>query len=140
MSTAIDSNVLAALWDAEDALNTLARAALDAAQRRGNLVISGPVFAELLASRGRDEAFIDSFCMRTGIQIEWELSESVWRLAGRSFQAYAGRRRTQSPAGPRWILADFLIGAHAMQGGYHLLTLDEGLYRAAFPRLTILTA
>ena|SRR5208282_2684397 len=33
--------------------------------------------------------------------------------------------------------ADFVIGAHALVQGYTLLTLDEGMYRAAYPRLGI---
>jgi hypothetical protein len=39
--------------------------------------------------------------------------------------------------GARGILANFLIGAHALQGGVRLLTLHEGLYHGAFPRLTM---
>jgi len=140
MSTAIDSNVVAALWDPDDTLNTQARAALDAAQSRGTLVISAPVFAELLASRERDEAFVDSFCEGTGIRLEWDLEETIWRIAGRAFRAYAARRKTQSANVPRRILADFLIGAHALHRGYHLLTLDDRLYRAAFPNLHIIPA
>ena len=58
MSTAIDSNVLIALWNEDDMLNTQARSALDAALERGTLVISGPVFAELLAAPGRTENFL----------------------------------------------------------------------------------
>lgn len=37
MSTAIDSNVLLALWNEDDTLNTQARSALDAALARGSL-------------------------------------------------------------------------------------------------------
>ena len=40
--------------------------------------------------------------------------------------------------GARRILADFLIGAHALHNGFSLLTLDDRLYRAAFRRLAIL--
>lgn len=40
---------------------------------------------------------------------------------------------------PRRILADFLIGAHALHSGYRLLTLDDRFYRTAFPRLSLLT-
>ncbi len=139
MTTAVDTNVLVGLWNEDDALNTLARSALDAALSRGRLVIAAPVFAELLASPSRNEAFLDSFCTQTGISVDWDLNESIWRTAGRAFQSYAVRRRKSADSGPRRILADFLIGAHALQRGYRLLTLDDRLYRAAFPRLRIVT-
>jgi predicted nucleic acid-binding protein len=139
MTTAIDTNVLVALWNEDDTLNTAARSALDAALSHGKLVISAPVFAELLAAPSRNEALLDSFCKDTSILVDWELSEAIWRAAGRAFQAYASRRRKGAYSGPRRILADFLIGAHAMQRGYQLLTLDDGLYRTAFPRLSVVT-
>jgi predicted nucleic acid-binding protein len=137
MTTAIDSNVLIALWNEDDSLNTQARTALDAALVRGSLVIAAPVFAELLAAPGRSEEFLNAFCRATGITIEWELPEAVWRAAGRAFQQYVSRRKKQRDVGPRRILADFLIGAHAAQNGYRLLTLDDRLYKAAFPQLAI---
>jgi predicted nucleic acid-binding protein len=136
MTTAIDTNVLVALWNRDDALNTMARSALDGALGRGSLVIAGPVYSELLAFPSRDESFLDAFCRETGIFVDWQLGEAVWRAAGRAFQGYVRRRRPRN-SGPRRILADFLIGAHALQNGFRLLTLDDGLYRAAFPRLAI---
>ena len=139
MTTAIDTNILVALWNEDDSLNTLARSALDAALGRGSLVIAAPVFAELLAAPSRDEAFLDSFCRETGISVDWNLDEVVWRTAGRAFQLYVARRRKQRGSGQRRILADFLIGAHAVQNGFRLLTMDHRLYRAAFPRLVIST-
>jgi predicted nucleic acid-binding protein len=39
----------------------------------------------------------------------------------------------------RRILADFLIGAHALHHGYGLLTFDDRRYPAAFPRPRIMT-
>jgi predicted nucleic acid-binding protein len=54
-----------------------------------------------------------------------------------AFQAYAARRRRHGEAGPRRTLADFVIGAHALQNGFRLLTLDDRIYRAAFPTLKI---
>jgi predicted nucleic acid-binding protein len=139
MTTAIDTNILVALWNEDDSLNTLARSALDAALGRGSLVIAAPVFAELLAAPSRDEAFLDSFCRETGISVDWNLDEVIWRTAGRAFQLYVARRRKQRGSGQRRILADFLIGAHAIQNGFRLLTMDHRLYRAAFPRLVIST-
>jgi predicted nucleic acid-binding protein len=139
MSTAIDSNVLIAFWDANDTLNSVARSALNAAWSRGILVVAAPVYAELLAFPGRSEAFLDSFFSETHISVDWEIDETIWRTAARVFQNYAARRRKQRDSGPRRILADFLIGAHALRKGHRLLTLDNGLYKAAFPRLAVIT-
>jgi predicted nucleic acid-binding protein len=139
MTTAIDTNVLIALWNQDDTLNTLACSALDASLARGSLVIAAPVFAELLAAPSRNETFLDSFCRETGIAVDWDLGEPVWRAAGLAFQRHVARRRRQRDSGPRRILADFLIGAHAVQNGFRLLTLDDRLYRAAFPRLPLVT-
>lgn len=137
MTTAIDTNVLVALWNPDDTLNRLAQSALDAALARGALVISAPVFAELLASPKRDEAFINYFLEESGIAVDWYIDEPIWRLAGRAFQAYARRHPRHSQQGPRRILADFVIGAHAFHRGCRLLTLDDRLYRSAFPRLDV---
>ncbi len=139
MTTSIDTNVIVALWDKDPDVSTPAQQALDAALGRGSLVLSGPVFAELMAAPGRTEAFLNRFCSETGLVVEFDLDEDIWRLAGRAFQAYASRRRKQRDPGPRRILADFLIGAHADQRGYRLLTLDDHLYQAAFSNLTVIT-
>jgi len=140
MTAAIDTNIISALWDLDPTISGAAQTALDTALRRGRLVISAPVFGELMAAPGRDEAFLNKFLQNTGIAVEWNLEEAIWRSAGRAFQAYAARRRKQRSSGsPRRILADFVIGAHAFQRGYHLLTLDDRHYSAAFPGLAILT-
>jgi predicted nucleic acid-binding protein len=139
MTTAIDSNIFVAFWDANDALNSLAQSALNAAWNRGSLVVAAPVYAELLAFPGRTEAFLDAFLRETGIAVDWEIDEAIWRTAGRAFQSHAARRRRHRGSSPRRILADFLIGAHALRRDHRLLTLDSGLYKAAFPRLTVIT-
>ena len=135
MTTAIDTNVIVALWDRDATLNSAAQSALDAALGRGGLIIAAPVFAELMACPGRDQAFLDMFFHDAGIVVDCNLDEVTWRAAGRAFQACAARRRRHGEPGPRRILADFLIGAHAMQKGYRLLTLDDRLYQATFPGL-----
>jgi predicted nucleic acid-binding protein len=112
-------------------------AALEAAFRRGSLVIAAPVFAELIAAPGRTEGFVNMFLNENGIAVDWNLDEAIWRAAGRAFQVHAKRRRSQGEVGPRRLFADFLIGAHAQFYGYRLLTLDERHYRAAFPELKV---
>ena len=139
MTTAIDTNVFVALWDVAPKTTLPACAALEAAYRRGNLIVAAPVFSELIAAPGRTETFVSAFFADAGIVIDWELGERVWRSAGNAFKAYADRRRKHRDFGARRILADFLIGAHAAAHDYRLLTLDVHLYRAAFPALKIET-
>ena len=137
MTVALDTNVIVALWDAADALHPVARKALDEVSGREALAMCGVVYAELIGAPGRTEAFVDRFCEEAGIAVEWELRERIWRKAGVAFQEYATRRKKQSGAEPRRLLADFLIGAHALENGYKLLTLDGGMYRKAFPGLRL---
>ncbi|HTC49959.1 MAG TPA: type II toxin-antitoxin system VapC family toxin [Candidatus Aquilonibacter sp.] len=139
MTTAIDTNVVIALWDKDPTLSLAAQNALEAAFNRGTLVAAAPVFAELIAAPGRSETFVSSFFEETGIGVDWELPEQIWRLAGRAFQAYAERRRKQRDTGARRILADFVIGAHAFANGCRLLTLDDQRYRSSFPTLAVET-
>ena len=137
MSTVVDSNVGGAVGP-DRCAESRAQAALMPLDR-GSLVVPAPVFAELMAFPKRTEAFLDSFFLETGIEVDWRFEEHVWRLAGRAFQRYVARRRV-SGSTPRRMLADFLIGAYASKKGHRLLTLDDGLYRAAFPELQIVTA
>jgi predicted nucleic acid-binding protein len=139
MTTAIDTNIFVALWDEAPVVASAARTALEAAFQRGNLTVAAPVFAELIAAPGRTENFVEAFFADTGIVIDWELEEAIWRSAGRAFRGYAERRRKRRDLGARRILADFLIGAHAAAHDYRLLTLDVHIYRAAFPTLKIET-
>ena len=102
MTTIVDTNVVIALWDADPQLNTAAQNALDSSHAQGALVITGAVYAELLALAGRTEVMLDQFLSVTGIRVDWQSSEEIWRVAGRAFQGYASRRnarKTELPAG-----------------------------------------
>ena len=139
MTTALDTNVVVAYWGPDQALSLAVQTALESAFGQGLVAVAAPVFAELVAGPGRSEDFVNSFFENTGIAIDWELDEAIWRSAGRAFRGYAERRRKQRDVAPRRILADFLIGAHAAAHGYRLLTMDERLFRAAFPTLKVET-
>jgi predicted nucleic acid-binding protein len=88
MGVAIDTNVLIALWNPDDTLNMAARNALDASVSYGPLVISAPVYAELSSFPTRTESFLDKFLSDTEIRVDWEISEPIWRFAGRAYQQY----------------------------------------------------
>lgn len=140
MTTAVDTNVFVALLAGTERESSGARRSLQEAREGGALVISAPVHAELSAAPGRDMGAVDAFLSRARVEVDWDLDEETWRAAARAFGNYAERRRTQRrDPGPQRILADFVIGAHALRYASALLTLDQGIYRAAFPELEVLT-
>ena len=115
-----------------------ATAQLGEARMEGSLVISPVVFAELLAYPRATEAYVHRFLEATGVVIDYKLEERVWAEAGLRFASYAIRRRQATREGPRRLLADFLIGAHALVQTERLLTLDPTRYRQDFPELRLL--
>jgi predicted nucleic acid-binding protein len=137
MTTSIDTNIIVGLWNPADSSNLKAFHALAAALTSGRVVICGAVYGELLAYPTRTEEFIDTFLDDIDVTVDWASSETIWRVSGAAFQKYAVRRRRTRSGEQRRILTDFYIGAHAFCNGYSLLTLDDGIYRKAFPKLQI---
>lgn len=134
--SAIDTNVISALWSAPRQDND-AQVLLTAARIAGPLVICGPVYAELMAFPGTKPGFIDQFLASTGISLDLDLNIAIWRSAGESFARYS-RRRVRTQGGiPRRLPADFMIGAHALARADRLLTFNGDDYRASFPNLTV---
>ena len=138
MTISIDANVIAALWNDQDPLNEVAAKVFGDLAGHENFVVSGPVYSEFMAGPLRDETSLDLFFKDTGIEIDWEMGEDIWREAGRAYRGLAQRRKSGGAGPPRRILADFLIGAHALVRGYTLLTIDSGHFAAAFPTLQII--
>jgi hypothetical protein len=136
--TALDTNVLSVLLRGTPQESKRANLALQKVSQT-DLVIAPVVFAELTAIPGADEALIAAFLKATHVAVEWDISEAIWREAARAYRDYAGRRRSQKgDSGPRRILADFVIGAHALEREAGLLTYDKHLYQSAFPKLKLL--
>ncbi len=137
MTISIDSNIIVALWRQDDPANHLAYSLLGKARKQEGLIVSAPVYAELMGDPRRTESGLNEFFRETGISVDWTIDERIWREAGRAYQDYIQRRRSGVGTFPRRILADFVIGAHALATGCSLLTFDRRLYAAAFPELAI---
>lgn len=120
----------------------------------GPLVICEAVYAELAAG-APDQSSLDEFLASTGILLVVSTID-VWYRAGRAWRAYRSRRPVdpQCPACGetnrvacarcgrplsfrQHILADFLIGAHALVHADRLLTRDLDYYRTYFPDLAL---
>ncbi|SEJ94220.1 hypothetical protein SAMN04488058_1473 [Deinococcus reticulitermitis] len=137
MTSCIDTNVLSALLAAEPTAPAIAKA-LNTLRRAGPLIIHGSVYAELLAAPGNTQDHLGFLLQRGQIQVDWNTSEPVWQMSGQAYGRYAGRRAKSGGGPPRRILADFLIGAHALSLGATLVTLDETHYRTAYPALSLI--
>jgi len=136
VKTAVDTNVFVALFSGDADTSATAQATLEDTRADGPLVISPAVYAELVA--GRDETFVERFLSEKAIDVDWEQSREVWGTAGACYGKYArDRRKQKGDPGPRRILADFLIGAHAIHRAEALLTSDSRIYGTYFPELKV---
>lgn len=136
MRTAIDTNVLSALWGGETSAGRVS-VALDAAANVGSLVICAVVFVEARGYRGATQEFIGTFLDSARIDTDWTIDRPVWQLAAERFEGYGERRRRQGAGEPRHVPADFVIAAHAILYADRLITLDQRRYRADFPELNL---
>jgi predicted nucleic acid-binding protein len=134
--SAVDSNVIVALWSREPTASRMATL-LREARATGPLVVAAPAWAELHTAPGATEDFVARFLTDTGVVLDLDLGEGVWRRAATGYAAYAARRRASGGGEPKRLLVDFLVGAHARERADRLLTLDPQRYRSAFGDLRI---
>ena len=136
MITTLDTNIIVGVLEGEEKLADRLAAILDRLADQGALLITPVVYAELLAAPSRSPALVDAFLAQTPVQVDWFLEEAVWRAAGLAYRTYAQRRQAETAeVTVRRILADFVIGAHAVQRQATLLTWDEDIYHTYFPAL-----
>ncbi|QLH76960.1 PIN domain-containing protein [Halosimplex rubrum] len=155
MTTAVDTNALLALLY-EDEYTDASEATLRRAYRKGRVVITPVVYAELAADGHFDtRADLDRFLEDFSIQLA-EPSRDALFEAGDMFQRYTDRRPDglQCPScgtkqtvrceecgedlSPRQhIAADFLIGGHATVDADSLVSFDDGFYSTYFPSLIV---
>ena len=154
MITAVDTNVLLDVLIPDAPNGDESERALAEAVRAGAVVISELVYAEL-AAHFPDRADLDRFLADTGIRLEPCVTEALHR-AGRAWSEYLRRRRAAlacpqcgaaqdvrcdrcgASVQPRQhVVADFVIGAHALVQADRLLTRDRGYYATYFPDLKL---
>ncbi len=132
MRTAIDTSVLLDVLTGDPTNASRSEAAVRSAMASGALVISDCVVAEI-APAFKDQAELIDFLQ------DWQLSfvpsaREAALLAGAMFKRYLERRGSTR----RRVVADFLIGAHAMVHADRLLARDRGYYRDYFDGLVLL--
>ena len=136
MLTAVDTCVISEIWSGQS-LCREALAALRSARTRGEVVICGIVFAELIAHPAISPEAAMEFFDEARIRVDAEMPLEVWKEAGLRNRRYQGRRRKAGSREAKRPLADFFIGAHALLRADSLLTLNVDDFRRDFPELVI---
>lgn len=135
MTLSLDTNILSAIFRAEDSAEAILT--LLEARAGEDIVLHGAAFCEFLAGPGIREEDALNFLRDTGVRVEWQTGEALWLATAWAFKDYATRRRMSGGEQPRRILADFLIGAHAESLGATLVTLDPQHFRQNFAGLVV---
>lgn len=136
MRISIDTNIIAGIFAATPEGQRDAVTLQQLQQGGDELTLCGVVYTELCASPGLTRPQVDAFLAATGIVLDPLMPPAAWADAADVNNAYHVRRRQGGAPGPKRVVPDFLIGAHALHRADRLMTRNSGDFND-FPTLTL---
>ncbi len=156
MITAVDTNIILDVLIPGEPFGEASKELLDRHSSRGRLILCEVVFAEL-AARFTSEQELASFLADTRMNLVYSNDTSLY-MAGSRWVEYARKSAKNrfscskcdhafEATCPRCkavltkrlhVLADFLIGAHALVQADCILSRDLGVYKTYFSDLTVI--
>ena len=131
MITAVDSSIIIDVFEPDPDHGPTSREALRRCLREGSMVACDVVWAEVVTAFGHAQGRAVEALHEIGIGYSAMTEEAALRAAE---CWYRFRKRS---GGKARIVADFLIGGHALVQADRLLTRDRGFYRDHFKPLTL---
>ena len=155
MITAVDTNILLDILISAAPDYEQSRQAIIEAELGGAVIVGEAVYAELAAEFDTEEE-LEVFLARIRVAFQPSGVGALFQ-AGNAWRAYTSRRprnmvcptcgndqpvtcgRCGANLRPRQhVVADFLIGGHAVAEADRLLTRDRGFYATYFPELRLM--
>lgn len=131
MITAVDSSIIIDVLEPDPEHGPASREALRHCLREGSMVVCDVAWAEVATAFGHTQARAVEALREIGIAYSPMTEEAALRAAE---CWYRFRKRS---GGKERIVADFLIGGHALVHADRLLTRDRSFYRVYFKPLKL---
>jgi predicted nucleic acid-binding protein len=128
--TAVDSSVLIDIFGADDKFGLQSAEMMRVCLTEGAVIACEVVWTETAVVFDRDRDFVGAMG-KLGVSFS-AIEQKTATSSARAWRKYLAR------GGRRARVADFLIGAHALEQADRLLTRDRDYYRDCFAKLSLL--
>jgi len=129
--TGIDTNILIDIFEPDPAYGPTSREALKRCLHEGSVIACEVVWAEVVTAYSHKKEEAVDVLRRIGIEYSAMTLEAALEAAN-CWAAHRKKSKTRDR-----IVADFLIGGHALVLCDRLLTRDLGFYRGYFKSLKV---